>query len=81
LDFGLAREFRENGTHKASRRARFEGTLFYASLYTHEGQYQSRRDDMESLAYSILMLYNRGTLPWNIEEGKEKDEASKTIVY
>jgi hypothetical protein len=35
---------------------------------------------MESLAYSILMLYNRGTLPWNIEEGKEKDEISKSIV-
>jgi hypothetical protein len=32
---------------------------------------------LESLAYSILMLYNKGTLPWTIEEGKERDEDSK----
>ena len=45
---------------KEQRRARFEGTPIYASLDTHEGLSQSRKDDMEMLAYSILVLKNNG---------------------
>ena len=39
------------------------GTIRYASVHAHLGRTPSRRDDLESLAYTLLFLLN-GRLPW-----------------
>lgn len=39
------------------------GTVRYASVHAHLGRTGSRRDDLESLAYTLVFLL-RGRLPW-----------------
>ncbi|KAJ0779136.1 putative protein kinase CK1-CK1-Pl family [Helianthus annuus] len=41
----------------------FRGTVHYASVHAHLGRTGSRRDDLESLAYTLIFLL-RGKLPW-----------------
>ena len=40
------------------------GTLKFASVNTHFGVEQSRRDDLEALAYTLIYLA-KGNLPWS----------------
>lgn len=41
----------------------FRGTIRYASVHAHLGRTGSRRDDLESLAYTLMFLL-KGRLPW-----------------
>ncbi|KAG0740404.1 hypothetical protein G6F57_011075 [Rhizopus arrhizus] len=63
-DFGLAKIFKHNNVHIGITEIdHFVGTSRYSSLNAHKGIELSRRDDLESIAYSIIYLA-KGKLPW-----------------
>jgi serine/threonine protein kinase len=81
VDFGLSKSYLEedSGLHydyKESRR--FVGTPRYASLNTHLGIRQSRRDDIESIVY-IIIYFLKGELPWQGVKAKTKSEKKEKI--
>ncbi|XP_010249770.1 PREDICTED: casein kinase 1-like protein HD16 isoform X2 [Nelumbo nucifera] len=67
VDLGLASRWKDasSGRHVDydQRPDVFRGTVRYASVHAHLGRTGSRRDDLESLAYTLIFLL-RGKLPW-----------------
>jgi serine/threonine protein kinase len=75
IDFGFAKKYTDKGqghialqTNKASL-----GDGVFASLRSHFGLQQSRRDDLESVAY-VLMYLTIGFVPWrNLKPSEMKE--------
>lgn len=75
IDYGLAKRYvRKNGEHvEFNRNRRFLGTARFASTAAHMHHEQSRKDDLETLAYVLVYLY-KGKLPWQGVKVKDKRE-------
>lgn len=81
IDFGLAKVFKRENMGKKSKS--IIGTPCFASIRAHECCNQSKRDDLESLAY-MLFYFVLGGLPWKHQTDlesiyREKKEFSKYL--
>jgi len=78
IDFGLSTCYYSTKhvpyRHQLSR----IGTARYASINTHKGCEQSRRDDLEAIGH-MLFYFLRGALPWSGLTARDHEEKYKKI--
>lgn len=82
IDFGLAKKYRDSRTqqHIPYRENKaLVGTARYASVNTHLGLEQSRRDDLEGIGYVLVYLL-LGKLPWQGLQAGTKQEKYDQIM-
>ena len=82
IDFGLAKRYKDHrsGAHITYRDGKsLTGTARYASVSTHLGIEQSRRDDLEGLAY-VMIYFLKGSLPWQGLRAHNKREKYARIM-
>merc|ERR1711990_1251496 len=81
IDFGLTKRYRDSrtGQHIPYKDGKsLTGTARYASLNTHIGIEQSRRDDLECLGF-VLLYFLMGGLPWQGVKAKTRSEKYEII--
>ena len=62
-DFGTTVPYIDDqGNHIKEQQQPFFGTVEYASIRTHQNSNQSRKDDLETLGYSILDIMTEGKI-------------------
>ena len=82
IDFGLSKRYIDKNTNKHipyKDGKGLTGTARYVSLFTHYGIEQSRRDDIEGIAYNLIYLA-KGKLPWQGVRTKNKKEKHQKIM-
>ena len=80
IDFGLCKPYLLNNKHiEFKYKNKFIGTLNFASINTHNLYEQSRRDDLESVAYMLIYFYF-GKLDWINDEYQDTFELENTYV-
>jgi serine/threonine protein kinase len=72
IDFGLAQRYIKDTNHiQYTENNVVSGTSRYMSVNSHMGIQPSRRDDLESLCYTLIYLL-RGNLPWENADNYQK---------
>ena len=82
IDFGLSKRYRDQKTHQHipyKEGRSLTGTARYASINSHAGIEQGRRDDLESVVYVLIYLM-KGCLPWQGIAAKTKNEKYHKIM-
>lgn len=82
IDFGLSRRWLDcnTGEHVPNTPRRgCIGTVRFASLANQRAEALGRRDDLESLVYTLLYLH-RGSLPWSHAQGRTKQERFRVML-
>ena len=75
IDFGLSVKYRSSSSGKHIKfgfTGKITGTTKYSSINSIRGVEQSRKDDLESVAYMII-FFMKGFLPWQNVESKDED--------
>ena len=72
IDFGFCKKFIIDDEHIQIKKTKgIIGSKNYMSVNSHNCIELSRRDDLETIGYMLLYLYN-GSLPWNNESDDTK---------
>jgi len=79
IDYGISKRFlKQCGEHIILTNYKpFIGTIRYASESAHQGFEQSRKDDLESLGYTLVYIM-KGILPW-MHRGFKLDEKKAKV--
>ena len=83
IDFGMAKKYRSSrtGNHvKFAKKSFFKGNIKYSSFNTMKGIEPSRRDDLESIGYMLIYLYNQ-QLPWSNLNDINNYELAKKVYF
>jgi serine/threonine protein kinase len=80
IDFGLCKPYLLHNKHVEFKyKNKFMGTLNFASINAHNFYEQSRRDDLESVAYMLIYFYF-GKLDWINDEYQDTFELENEYV-
>ena len=77
IDYGFANKYvDENGDHVSEEETigKFQGNLLFASLHQLNFKKTSRKDDLTSLSYLLLYLFNKNELPLSKDFLQWKDQ-------